>query len=178
MEEFTMFMRTTALAGSICCAMALIHTGTASAWSDKLDDAQMTTTCVPEPHAQCSWARMHGAKWAGQDISDGAMQAIRLDGADLSRANLARANFQVANLSQANLMMANLEDAHLHATNLQQANLMLANLTGVNLLDADLRGANLRGAKLQNAILIAAKLDGATWVDGRVCAAGSVGECR
>lgn len=173
-----MFMRTTALAGSICCAMALTYAGIAAAWSDKLDDAKMTTTCEPIPHAQCSWARMQGAKWAGRDISDGAMQAIRLDGADLSRANLARANFQVANLSQANLMMANLEDAHLHATNLQQANLMLANLTGVNLLDADLRGANLRGAKLQNAILIAAKLEGATWVDGRVCAAGSVGECR
>lgn len=172
-----MFLRNLALAAGVCLS-ALIHSTTAVAWSDKLDDAEMNTACQPEPHAQCSWARMHGAQWSGRDLSDATLLSIRLDGADLSRANLARANFQVANLAKANLMMANLEDAHMHAVNLQEANLMLANLTGVNLLDADLRGANLRGAKLQKAILIAAKLDGATWVDGRVCAQGSVGECR
>jgi uncharacterized protein YjbI with pentapeptide repeats len=165
-------------ATAICGLLALACTTPAAAWSDKLDDTPMNTTCKPEPLAQCSWARMQGAKWAGVDISDGALQAVRLDGADLSRANLARANFQIANLAGANLMAANLEAAHLHAANLQNANLMLANMTGVNLLDADLRGANLRGAKLQGAILIAAKLEGATWVDGHVCATGSVGECR
>lgn len=173
-----MSMNYTVGAAAICGLLALASVTPASAWSDKLDDTPMNTTCKPEPLAQCSWARMQGAKWAGVDISDGALQAIRLDGADLSRANLARANFQIANLAGANLMASNLEDAHLHAANLQHANLMLANMTGVNLLDADLRGANLRGAKLQRAILIAAKLEGATWVDGRVCAAGSVGECR
>ncbi len=173
-----MFMPNFTRITGVCCLLALAYSGIATAWDEKLDDTPMNTTCKPEPLAQCSWARMQGAKWSGLDMTDGAMLSIRLDGADLSRSNLTRANFQVANLSKANLMMANLEDAHMHAANLQKANLMLANMTGVNLLDADLRGANLRGAKLQGAILIAAKLEGATWVDGSVCAAGSVGECR
>lgn len=61
-------------------------------------------------------------------------------------------------------------------------------LAGADLRDADLRGAklsganlsyaNLKGARVDAAIFDGAKLAGATWIDGRRCAADSVGSCR
>ncbi|MDH5472329.1 MAG: pentapeptide repeat-containing protein [Gammaproteobacteria bacterium] len=149
-----------------------------NAWTkdiETLDDAN--TLCKLEPDAQCTSAVRVGLQAPGVDMHDATMEAMRLDGANLQGANFQRSIMQLANLKGANLMMANLEGAHMHATNLQNANLMMANMQKVNLLDADLRGANLRGANLTGAILIQAKFENATWTDGRVCAAGSVGEC-
>ena len=42
----------------------------------------------------------------------------------------------------------------------------------------DLSGADLAGANLTNANLSGAMLNGATWTDGKICAEGSIGECR
>jgi len=46
------------------------------------------------------------------------------------------------------------------------------------LRDADFGQANLQGANLTGVKLNGVKLGQAIWVDGRVCANGSVGECR
>ncbi len=151
----------------------------AHAWTNEVDKLKdVNTLCKFEPEAQCSWAVRIGAKAPGVDMRDASMASMRLDKADLQGANLSGSILQLTSLEGANLMLANLERAHMHGTNLRNANLMMANLTGVNLLDADLTGANLRGAKLEGVILLKARLDNATWTDGRICAVGSIGECK
>jgi hypothetical protein len=81
-------------------------------------------------------------------------------------------------LATGDFASANLCGALLYETNLREARLAGADLSGSNLVHADLSGADLRGAHLDGANLASARLDGATWVDGRVCATPSVGECR
>lgn len=61
----------------------------------------------------------------------------------------------------------------LAGADLREANLSGADFSGANLSYADLGGARLDGARLQGAILT-----GTTWIDGRVCAADSIGSCR
>lgn len=168
---------------TLFCISALmmgLFSAPAVSWTDKdkiKDTAYVNTLCKFEPQAQCSWAVKIGAQVPGADLRESSMASMRLDGANLQGANLSRAILQLANLKDANLMMSNLKYAHMHAVNLQNANLMMANLQHANFLDADLSGANLQGANIQGAIFIQAKLDGATWIDGRVCATGSKGEC-
>ena len=73
-----------------------------------------------------------------------------LSGANLSRADLYWANLSGANLSGANLSRADLSRANLYGANLSGANLSRANLYGANLYWADLSGANLHGASRYN----------------------------
>ncbi len=58
------------------------------------------------------------------------------------------------------------------------ADLREANLNGVNFSGANLNYANLKGARIEGVLLGGANLAGTTWLDGRVCAAESVGVCR
>lgn len=58
------------------------------------------------------------------------------------------------------------------------ADLRGADLNGTRFAGANLSYANLKGARLDGAVFDGAKLSGATWMDGRVCAADSVGSCR
>ncbi|MCU7885257.1 MAG: pentapeptide repeat-containing protein [Candidatus Thiodiazotropha sp. (ex Lucinoma annulata)] len=151
----------------------------AMAWTDNITEtAYVNTICKLEPEAQCSWAILIDLQAPGVDMHESSLASARLDRSNFKRANFSRSIFQLANLKDTNLMLSNLEYAHLHGVNLQNANLMLANLTGASLFDADLSGANLRGANLMGAILIKAKFDNAIWTDGRICAEGSIGECR
>ena len=66
--------------------------------------------------------------------------------ADLSGANLSRADLSRADLSCANLFRANLSGAYLSGANLSRADLSRAYLSGANLSRADLSCANLSGA--------------------------------
>ena len=94
-------------------------------------------------------------------------------------ANLRGARLNDANLSQTHLMRADLRQTVLQQANLERANLEEANLSGADLRRANLHGANLRNAKLFGANLAGADFRGATWMDGRTCAAASFpGECR
>ena len=68
--------------------------------------------------------------------------------ANLSGANLYRADLSEADLSGANLSGANLCRANLYGADLSEANLSEANLYGANLYRADLSGANLYRASL------------------------------
>ena len=148
------------------------------AWSENLPaNSKTPTTCKLEPESQCTQGIFIDLKAPGLDMNHASMPQIRLDRAKLSRANFSYATLDLANLESADLSLSNLEGAHMHAVNLQNANLLLANMKGVSLLDADLRGANLQGANLTGSTLIKAKFGGATWVDGRICAPESIGEC-
>lgn len=130
------------------------------------------------PNAACAQAAGPQVDWTRCDKS-----GTWLKGVDLTSAMLNGARFNAANLSQGNLTYANLAGGDLSFANLAQAKLIGANLTSANLQFADLRNADLRYADLRNAqlngaTLLGARLDEATWVDGRKCAAISVGECQ
>ncbi len=171
------FIRTTILGVSLL--FSLSYLSSAQAWTDDLEKlGNVNKICKFEPGAQCSWAVRVGVEAPGVDMHESSLASIRLDKANLRGANLSYSIIQLGSMKEANLMLANLEGAHMHGVNLQGANLMLANLQKVNLLDADLSGANLRGANLNGAILMKAKFDNATWTDGRICAVGSIGECK
>lgn len=142
------------------------------------DKENVNPSCVLAPEANCGWAELRKLKAPGKDLRDSQFLATRLDEADLSGANLSGSHLQLTNFHKANLKGADLSYSHMHAVNLVGANLEGANLEGVNLLDANLTGANLKGANIKRVLWTAAALSGATWVDGRICAEGSKGECR
>ena len=81
--------------------------------------------------------------------------------------------FPVRDCVDCYLRWADLPDADLSGGDLRRSDLSRANLQGADLSDADLRGADLSHARLGGA-----DLSGALWVDGTVCANGSVGRCR
>ena len=174
MKTFTELKQILVLAAAVLAGFTM----QAFAWTENITEAaDVNRVCRLEPEAQCSWAILIDTKAPGVDMHESSLASARLDRSDLSRSNFSWSIFQLASLKDANLMLSNLEHAHLHGVNLQNANLMLANLTGASLFDADLSGADLRGANLLGAIIIKAKFDNATWVDGRVCAKGSIGRC-
>ena len=80
--------------------------------------------------------------------------------ADLSRANLFRADLSGADLSRANLFRADLSGA-----DLSRANLFRADLSGANLFRADLSGADLSRANLSRANLSGADLSRANYIE-------------
>ncbi len=86
---------------------------------------------------------------------------VKLDSADLSRANLSRANLSGADLSRANLSGADLRRSNLSGAILDYANLYGARLDYDNLTGANLTGARLNYANLTGAILDHANLTGA-----------------
>ena len=163
-------MRITPLLVMLFSAMA------ASAWAN--DKENVNPSCKLEPEANCGWAELRKLKAQGIDLHDGQFMATRLDEADLTGANLSGSHLQLTNFFKATLKNVDFSYSHMHAVNLVGANLEGANLEGVNLLDANLEGANLKGANIARVIWTAANLSGAIWVDGRVCACGSKGECR
>ncbi len=76
-------------------------------------------------------------------------------------------------LTKCNLKGADLSNADLERADLEESNLELADLSGAKMKMTDLRITGLKGAKLDRAIF-----DGAIWLDGTVCAKGSIGLCR
>jgi hypothetical protein len=81
---------------------------------------------------------------------------LNLEGTDLRRAGLPKAN-----LHNAILDYSNLESAILKRSNLQEASLVKANLYDAILFRANLQGTNLNGANLEAADLVKANLQGA-----------------
>ena len=114
----------------------------------------------------------HGA-WLNQEddglranLSEANLTRANLSGANLTRANLTRADLSHADLTGANLYHANLYHANLTGAKFSHANLSHADLTGAkfshtDLSYADLTRANLAGAKLSDANLAGADLAGA-----------------
>ena len=84
-----------------------------------------------------------------------------LSGADLRKAELSRANLSGANLYGADLRGANLCRADLSGADLRKADLHGADLSGADLCGADFSEADFRWANLSGTILCRAKLNGA-----------------
>jgi uncharacterized protein YjbI with pentapeptide repeats len=102
------------------------------------------------------------------------LQRADLGGIHLEEAQLRGTKLQEADLSFAYLSEADLKDANLHGTNLRGANLSGtdlgdAYLSAADLREADLSGANLSGATVTTEQLAQAKsLKGATMPDGSI----------
>ncbi|EAC9108721.1 pentapeptide repeat-containing protein [Listeria monocytogenes] len=103
------------------------------------------------------------------DLSGANLRGANLSYADLRRADLSGANLRGANLRRANLSYADLSCADLSCANLRVANLSYADLSYANLSCADLSCANLRVANLSYADLSYANLRRAdlNWINWR-----------
>ena len=126
----------------------------------------------------CAATLSNGVNWTGcnrRGISQPGGQArnARLDGAVIDDAHLKNAD-----LSYASLKKASLRNAELTGIKLTGADLSGANLAGADLSNADLSYAVLTGANLTGVRLTGARLDKATWIDGHVCAPGSLDTCQ
>ena len=97
---------------------------------------------------------------------------------DYSRAIKGDKNLFKAQLEKADLKGVDLSNADLRKAELEEADLREANLTDANLQDADLEEANLKGAIIDGANFKGAELEYAVWINGKVCAEGSVTVCR
>lgn len=109
-----------------------------------------------------------GADLRGAQLKQSQLNAAKFDNADLSGADL----------SYSSLVRASLRSANLEGTLSRAADFSGADLTGANLGTSDLSYANFTGTKVDGLRLTGAKLDKATWVDGRICAEGSIGTCQ
>jgi hypothetical protein len=109
----------------------------------------------------------------GKRLSSEEVIALLRASRDLSGKNLSGLNLVGVNLSKCNLKGVDLSNANLERADLGESDLERANLAGANLSMASFKLSGMIGANLENAIL-----DGAIWQDGRICAKGSLGECR
>ena len=87
--------------------------------------------------------------------------------------NLSSLRLVAFDLTKCNMKGADLSNANLERADVEETNLELADLSGANLKMTDLRISGIKGAKLDRATF-----DGAIWLDGTVCAKGSIGLCR
>lgn len=141
--------------------------------------------CADVPAPGVVWARcvldgrdLRGAALAGSHLRD--ISAFRADftGADLSGFDGERGKFLRAVLSDAKMARARLTEADFTGATLLRVDLTGADLRRARLNSADLSEADLTGARLEGADINRARLSGAKWIDGRVCGAESVGQCR
>jgi uncharacterized protein YjbI with pentapeptide repeats len=100
--------------------------------------------------------RLNGADLTGADLSD-----VKLGGADLTEATLRDADLTRADLAGADLRDADLTRADRTEATPRSADLGGADLTEAILRSADLRGADLHAATLTSATLTRANLTGA-----------------
>jgi hypothetical protein len=135
-----------------------------------------------ETRADCRAPAAPGVNWSNCVHNGLDVGASSLQGANLTSARMRRAKLTATNLTGAKLRYADLSGADMSYAQLAQADLLGANLQGADLSAADLSAADLRyadmtGGRVERALLRGAKLTGSIWVDGRVCAEGSVGKC-
>ncbi len=93
---------------------------------------------------------------------------------DLSSAPLSGKDLTASLLTGANLTSANLSG---RSTKLDNANMVNANLSNADVSNASFQNVNLTGAMIAGWKFTRTDFSGATWVDGRICAKGSVGTC-
>ena len=124
------------------------------------------------------WIKQDCEGWEGMranlssaDLSKADLNGTNLRGVDLSEAYLYGANLSWANLSEADLSKADLYGANLNGANLHRAFLYGANLYGTDLSKADLSEADLRKAGLIGANLSSADLSEADLIGANLSSA-------
>ncbi|EMA24630.1 pentapeptide repeat-containing protein [Haloarcula argentinensis DSM 12282] len=95
------------------------------------------------------------------NLSSADLREADLSGADLGSADLSGANLQKADLSGADLSYANLSGADLENADLSSADLRRTNLSGVKFVETDLADADLRNIDFSDTELVGTDLSGA-----------------
>jgi len=166
-----------------------------AAWYFQPWHEQESTDCNARPQPWVNWdnclmegvklvtADLRGAHLRNANMGGADLRGAYLGGADIAYTNLVGANLSGAELTQAIMLGANMRNADLAGASLNSADLSYAILQGADLTNADLRESNLSNADLTGATLSTSKLEGARldhtiWLDGSVCATGSVGACN
>ncbi|HHI94956.1 MAG TPA: pentapeptide repeat-containing protein [Gammaproteobacteria bacterium] len=166
-----------------------------AAWYFQPWQERESTDCNARPQPWVNWdnclmegvklvtADLRGAHLRNVNMGGADLRGAYLGGADIAYANLVGANLSGAELAQAIMLGANMRNADLAGASLNTANLSYAILQGADLTNADLResdlsNADLSGATLRTSKLEGARLDHAIWLDGSVCAIGSIGACN
>jgi uncharacterized protein YjbI with pentapeptide repeats len=164
------------------------------AWYYQPWQSQDAVDCNAMPQPWVNWsnclmegvrlatADLRGARMRNANLAGGDLRGSQLGGADMAYTNLVGTKLTGAHMGQVALVGANLRNAELKDADLKEANmayaiLQNADLSGADLSNADLSNADLQGANLKSARLAGAKLDNAIWIDGQVCATGSLGSC-
>ncbi|WP_019624145.1 pentapeptide repeat-containing protein [Thioalkalivibrio thiocyanoxidans] len=144
------------------------------AWFALHQEATPTPDCDAPPGPSVNWnyCNKAGAALRGADLTGASLYDARLSNARLERAQLMDADLRYTDLDGARLEGADLSDALLTGANLRGARLRGARLMGADLRHADLTGADVAGVQLEGV-----RLDRAIWIDGRICAADSIGHC-
>ena len=147
----------------------------ALAWHYSMPGASVAPDCNAPAAPKVNWDFC--AK-PNQQLVSAALAGIsarnaRLAGGNLSSANLRGADLAYADLSAVDFSLADARHARMVGASLRKAVLNHARLTGADLSFSDLTGASLAGAELS-----ATRLGNAIWIDGRVCARDSIGECE
>jgi len=124
------------------------------------------------PGVNWSHCKKEGVVLTGKKLDGAILNSTEMQGANLRGSSFKNADLSYVILSAADLSYTDFQGAKLVGAGLRSADLSYARLSGANLSFADLRLANLGGASLEGA-----KLDNAIWVDGSICAEGSVGNC-
>jgi len=165
-----------------------------AAWFFQPWQEQESADCNARPQPWVNWenclmegvklvtADLRGAHLRNANMGGADLRGAYLGGADIAYANLVGANLSGAELAQAIMLGANMRNADLAGASLNSTDLSYAILQGADLTNADLRESNLSNADLSGATLRTSKLEGARldhaiWIDGSVCAIGSVGVC-
>lgn len=125
------------------------------------------------PRVNWNNCQMEAVLLSGENLAGATMQNMNLMRADLTGSQLSGADLSFSNLSASALSGADLRQAVLVGTSLRGADLANVLLDGADLSYADLGGANLAGTSFTGV-----KLDKTKWVNGRICAVGSVGRCQ
>ena len=168
--------------GALAALLAVSGLAAFVGWQWQMPEEQPKALTSPMPMPMlipnCDAAPAPKVNWRGCDKSGTLLARSDLSSANLSNAKFNSTDLSASQFSSANLTQADFSYATLNQANLAHANLEVANLNFAELREADLSYANLRDANLAGAVLDGAKLDHATWTDGKVCAADSIGQCR
>ena len=130
-------------------------------------------TATAAPGVNWNHCQLPGIQVLKQDFSQASMNSTNLQNANFFGGVFRDTEMSYANLSQANLQYASLINTKLKGANLRESTLVNASFTNV-----DLSYANLTGAKMDNVSFKNVKLDNVIWIDGQMCAPGSVDQCQ
>jgi uncharacterized protein YjbI with pentapeptide repeats len=117
--------------------------------------------------------RVEEAAWTSEcTLTEGGKCAgIDLHGADLQSASLKGIDLHGANLRNARLTGAWLENADLHGADMHGADAITTIFRGANLEGATLEGGHIGSTQFQGA-----NLSNFTWIDGKRCKPGTIGD--
>ncbi len=135
-----------------------------------VEDADCTGAPVPD----INW---NSCQLAGSQLSSASLRAAKLRNTNLRASNLSLADLSASDLAYADLSLSNLTGINLQGANLVGVDFQRSVLAGANLDGADAAYANFFNTDLSNISLTGTTLDRAVWVNGIICADGSVGEC-